>query len=355
MKWNHHVPLICELEPIHGSFLPEVTLNELLSPRRSKYLTRIPNKGYRNLAFYLNTFITNSAQTLVDTGGGSKEFRPYRVVYLNDAFRDPIEHVFRYYLNFGSSTSPHDVTRYELYSRHFGRGAGGIGWLVEESDHTKIVTYHRYAFPLPNRAVGEAGFYLRCNAYRGEPAALYEVSFLLARAIISPTIEKPAMTLLEEGWEVVFPANYARWFLRALMNTCYGVDSALGDLMKATDGATYVLRQHYPWAGSPNIAIGSDNTPPSPTDHYLKAIIGVPASQTQTVEIDTAVQECRIVRTGTYTPTTTTTLGEVGLFCSIYDTTGTERRIMVARGIWDPPVTLEAGVTYTIGIALRTG
>jgi len=116
-----------------------------------------------------------------------------------------------------------------------------------------------------------------------------------------------------------------------------------------------IVRFEVPFAGSPDVVIGSDNSPPSPTDYNLKAPIGSLSDQVHAVEIDTAVQECRIVRTGRITPTTNITLGEVGLFCNVNDTTGTARRIMVARGIWDPPVTLEAGVTYTIGIALRLG
>jgi len=355
MKVNHHKPIICELKPIRGSFLPEVTLNELLSPKRSKYLTRIPNKGYRNLAYYLNTFITNSGQTIIDTGGTSRTLYPIRAVHPGYDNRNPIEKAFRYYLNLGSSTSPHDITRYELYSRHFGKGGGGIGWLVEEASQTKIVTYHRYAFPAPSKAVGEAGLYLRFAGYCYDGTSLLDVSFLLARAIIDPVVEKPALTLHEEGWEIVFPANYAKWFLDVLMNSCFGVDSAVGQLVRAADGGWYVIRQHSPWAGSPDVMIGSDNSPPSPTGHHLKAPIASLSSQTQGVEIDTVLQECRIVRTGTYTPSTVVTLGEVAMYTYLVDTGGAGRKVMIARGTWDPPLTLEPGATYTIGIALRLG
>ena len=355
MKWNHHKPLICELKPINGFFLPNATLSELLSPKRSKYLLRLPNKGYRNIAYYLNAFITNSSQTLIDSGGTSRGFHPTRAVYINAATREPLEHVFRYYINLGSSTSPHDVSRYELYSRHFTKGGGGIGWFVEGATQTKIVTYHRYAFPLPYRAVGEVGFYLRCAAHRYDGSNLMDLSFLLARVILDPVIDKPAMTIHEDGWEIVFPANYTYWFFRVLMNTCYGPDSGLGDLIRVIDGTYYVVRQHNPWAGSPDVMIGRDNSSPSPTDYHLKNPIGSLASQSHAVEIDTTLQECRIVRSGNYTPSTAETLGEVALYINVYDTAGTARKIMIARGVWDPPITLEASVTYTIGIALKFG
>jgi len=355
MKWNHHIPLICELKPIFGYFLPDVTLNELLSKRRSKYLTKMQNKGYRNIAYYFNTFITNSGQTLITTGGSSIDFRPVRTDTSSTSYVSPHESMYRFFINIGSSTSPHDVTRYQLYSPHFGRGAGGWCWLVEEPSQTRVMTYHRYAFPAPSRAVGEAGLYTRLLAYGIDLSYTYERLILLARAIIDPPITKTANELHEEGWEITFPANYTVYWIRAIFN-CGGIgDTGVGEIIRDASGATYVARHYVTFAGSPDVMIGSNNTPPSPTDHHLKAPIASLASQSHAVEIDTVNQECRIVRVGTYTPSTTVTLGEVALYSNLTDTGGASRKVMVARGIWDPPVTLEAGFTYTIGIALRLG
>ena len=356
MKWNHHIPLICELKPISGYFVPETSLSELLSPKE-RFIARIPNKGYRNLAYVLNAFITNATQTIIDTGGASRTFYPRKAIdapntslYLgSNCMMSP------YSLNVGSSTSPHDVTRYELYSRYFSVGAHGIGYVVPESDKTKIVTYHRYAFAPPSKAVGEAGLYMRFASNNYYLAYVYHYHALLARAIIDPVVEKIANVEYEEGWEIVFPANYTKWFVDAVQLSEMTGEGALGPLVMDATGAYRIARYANMWAGSPDVMIGSDNSPPSPTDYHLKAPIASLSSQTHAVEIDTTLQECRIVRTGTYTPAATTVLGEVALYTNIYDDTGTARKIMIARGIWDPPVTLEAGVTYTIGIALRLG
>jgi len=220
-------------------------------------------------------------------------------------------------------------------------------WCVPETDRTIMRTYHKYAFSgLASITVREAGLYL---VFGG-------VTAMIARSIVSPSIERVYFTEYEDGWDVVFPSNWTRWFIRALTETTLYMDSSLvGSLVKDITGATYVLRQSEPWAGSPNVVIGRDNTPPSPTDTYLRDPIGSLSSQTQAVEIDTVLQECRIVRQGTYTPSTTETLGEVALTTNLYDSTGTARTFMVARAIFDPAVTLEPNVTYTIGIVLKMG
>jgi hypothetical protein len=348
-RWNHHLPLLLEVEPIKGLYKPD----EVSLPKPKVFY----NKGYRNLAYYLNTYITNSTQTLINTDGTSKTLYPDRgpLLYTTSIGFGLYCHPFKYlyFLNFGSSTNPHDVTRYELYSRHFTKGAGGLGWLVEESDQTRIRSWHRYAFPAPSKSVGEVGLYI--YGYSSYDGNISFSSFLLARVILDPPVEREYNTIYEEGWEIIFPANYTRWFLRTLMNHSRTVDTGLGDLIKATDGNNYVVRQDNPFAGGTDIMIGRSNADPTPTDYHLADPIGSLSSQSQAVEIDTTLQECRIVRTGTYTPSVNETLGEVGLYCNVTDATGTSRKILIARGIWSPTVTLEANVTYTIGIVLKLG
>jgi hypothetical protein len=333
MKWNHHKPLMLELEPIKGFFIPECSLNELKSPKRREYLFKIPNKGYKNFAYALNASLTNSNQTLIDINGSSQTWTPNRFSLTR--------------LNLGSSSSPHDVTRYELYSRYFTSGPFGMHWLVEETTKTSLITFYRYSFMPPDRAIGEVGLYFA--------DAFTAYTYLVARAIIDPAITKYANTLYEEGWQIDFPSNYTMWFLRLYFEPLQYMGGAFGSLVRAIDGALYAIRQGAIWAGSPDVMIGSDNTPPSPTDYALKSPIASLSSQSQSVEIDTTLQECRVVRTGTYTPSTVVTLGEVALFVNVYDVGGVARKIMVARGVWDTPVTLIANTTYTIGIALRLG
>jgi hypothetical protein len=341
MKWNHHIPLILELEPIRGFYIPECTLNELKSLRRREYLFKIPNKGYRNFAYALHASLSNTNQSLVDISGSSRTFNPDSFVLTR--------------LNLGSSPSPHDITRYELYNRYFGVGPLGVHWLVEETSKTSLTTFHRYSFSPPDRAIGEVGLYFLCHWLDPTYGEYLFYTYLIARTIIDPSITKYANTLYEEGWQIDFPSNYTRWFLRAYFEPMQRFAGDIGSLITDINGALFALRQRSPWAGSPDIMIGSDNTTPSPTDYALKSPIGSLSSQSQSVEIDTSLQECRVVRTGNFTPSTNVTLGEVALFTNVYDASGTARKIMVARGVWDTPVTLTAGTTYTIGIALKLG
>jgi len=102
--------------------------------------------------------------------------------------------------------------------------------------------------------------------------------------------------------------------------------------------------------------IGSDNTAPNPTDYNLKAPIASLASQTQSVEVDTTLQEVRVVRTGTYTPSSNVTLGEIGLFANLSGYVGgtlTSKKTMLVRVALGTPVTLYANTTYTLGIVIK--
>jgi hypothetical protein len=339
MKWNHHVPLILNVKPVRGFYIPECTLNELKSIKRNKYLFKIPNKGYRNLAYWLHGALTNTSQTLIDVGGANRTYNPADFTIMK--------------MNLGGSSNPHDVTRYELYSRWFDVGISGIYWYSEEDYKTSFITYHEYAFGTPDKAISEVGLY--CENVVISSGMLNVYRYLLARAIINPAVTKYAHMLYREGWQIDFPANYTQWFVKVFSCIPWYNSNVLGTLFITTGGLTYPLRSGNPWGGSPDVMIGSDNTPPLPTDYNLYSPIASLSSQAQTVEIDTTLQECRVVRYGTYTPTSNVDLGEVGLFTNLYDVYGNARKVMVARGVWSPKVTLVANTTYTIGIALRLG
>jgi hypothetical protein len=343
MKWDHHKPLLLNLKPIEGFYIPERDV--IKRPKIDDYyeLRMYRNKGYRNLAYWLNSFITNSSQTLVDTGGNSRTIN--KRSYPTSVSIWPYNMPFPYKFNFGASTSPHAVDRYELYSRWFAAGIGGIAWLEEDTSETRFQTYHEYVFPSPDRACGEVGLYIQ----------IHDWHFLLCRAIISPIIQKNAMQTYKEGWRITFPSNYTRWFLKAFYSHAEVGTGDWGRLIKDYTGADFIVRETGAFAGSPDVMIGRDNTAPSPTDYHLNNPIGSLGSQSQSVEIDTTLQECRIVRIGTYTPSVNETLGEVALYTNVYDQAGTSHKIMIARGVWDPPLTLVAGTPYTIGIVLRLG
>jgi hypothetical protein len=179
---------------------------------------------------------------------------------------------------------------------------------------------------------------------------------LLARVILDPPINKEANTMFTEGWRITFPSNYTRWFLRCFYLGSPNQSGDHGRFVRAIDGSNYIIRELASiYAGSTDVMIGRDNTSPTPLDYALKDPIGSLSSQSQSVEIDTTLQECRIVRIGTYTPSVNETLGEVGLFANFTDVSGTARKVMIARGVWDTPLTLVAGTPYTIGIVLRLG
>ncbi|MBS7613610.1 hypothetical protein KEJ48_05140 [Candidatus Bathyarchaeota archaeon] len=345
---DHHIPLYIPVEPIKGYYLPEFTKNPNIEDLDNRYDFKIRNKGYRNFAYLLNSYIVRSPQPIIEVNGGT----------WNQSGNDdsgplyscpPKFPIYPTAINYGSYTSPHDVSRYELYGRYWSQGASGLLWIEELDTETRWQTKHRWAFSGVNRTVGEVGLYFR---YPVNDGAFWN---LIARAIIDPAQEKFADTVYDEGWRITFPSNYTRWFLRAKIHLTVNGPYDLGLPAIASDGNTYIIRFVNCFAGNPDVRIGRSNLAPSPTHYNLQDPIGALSSQSQSVEIDTTLQECRIVRIGTYTPSVNETLGEIGLFTRVYDVGGTSREIMVARGTWVPTVTLVANTTYTIGIVLRFG
>jgi len=76
--WDHHKPLLLELEPINGFYIPEMPLPNKSS---SKIEWKIPNKGYKNFAYWLNSILTNTGQTIVNIGGTSRTITQFRTDY----------------------------------------------------------------------------------------------------------------------------------------------------------------------------------------------------------------------------------------------------------------------------------
>jgi hypothetical protein len=343
MKWNHHKPLLLNLKPIEGFYIPEMDV--IKRPKIDDHydLKIFKNKGYRNLAYLLNMMITGTSQSLIDQGGTSRTVTTGKEISASLPARH-FEGLWA--LNYGSSTNPHDVSRYELYSRHWAKGPSGLAWIEELDTETRLQTYHVYAFAPPSKSCGEVGLYY----------IFTDFWFLLARVVLDPPVNKDANTMFTEGWRITFPSNYTRWFLRCFYLGGGNLSPDHGRIVRAIDGSYYIIKEQAPmYAGSTDVMIGRNNTAPTPLDYALIDPIGSLSSQSQSVEIDTTLQECRIVRTGTYTPSVNETLGEVGLFANFTDVSGTNRKVLIARGVWDTPLTLIAGTPYTIGIVLRLG
>ncbi|MEM3454680.1 MAG: hypothetical protein QXS21_05905 [Thermoproteota archaeon] len=332
------------VRPINGWFVKDADINK----RRRKIdvigKEYFKNKGYKNFGYFLNIGITNTSQTLQDTGGTNRTMDGN---YNTGVIIGAMPYNSFMGLNLGSSSDPHDVSRYELISRHFNTPMNGIAWVDEDNGKLVLQTFSTYVIPDSSRTVGEVGLYL---------TSAYMPCFLIARSIPSSPFTRNYNTWYRDGWKITFPSNYTKYYLTvALTKNTWNLGEQWGSLVKDVNGNYYVIRQHSPFSGSPDVMIGSDNTPPNFEDYALKSPIGSLSSQSQSVEVDTVNQEVRVVRTGTYTPSSSVYLGEVGLFTNLYDTSGTARKVMIVRGVWDTPILLSSGTTYTIGIVLVLG
>lgn len=185
-------------------------------------------------------------------------------------------------------------------------------------------------------------------------------TYLFARSLLSTAISFTGGEERFDGYFFIMSAEFTRWFARAIASalSC----SVYGNLPQRkvtfTDNSNGVLTTcTNPFTGTLDLIIGSDATAPSPTDIDLKAPITSLSSQAQSVEVDTANQETRVVRTGTYTPTASATLNEIGLFAKLnaYNgswTTVSQKVAMLLRAVYPSAITLSPGVTYTMGIAI---
>jgi len=253
------------------------------------------------------------------------------------------------FLQFGTGTTSPTVTDNNLGTTDIMLPTQYID-TVESSTSTQLVVAARWS-PDADKSYAEAGLKWISDIN-------YNYAHLLARTVFPSYLTRSAYTEYFDGYAISFPANYTVWFIRALQMALSGIDirQTRGRPATATDGSRFSIRTPRAFAGTPDVVIGSDNTPPSPTDYNLKSPIASLASQAQSVEVDTTLQEVRVVRTGTYTPSTSVTLGEIGLFCNLNGYaagSAVTRKTMLVRVALSTPVTLSAGTTYTLGIVIR--
>ena len=308
----------------------------------------IKNKFTRNFAYVIDGLIRKASVTVYDEGGTGRTMATSdgSLAWATSAANEMQVPVF---VQYGIGYTTPTITDNNLASPDLHIPTNYID-VVEEADSTTIVCAGRWS-PDASKEYREVGLKLFTDI-----AANYVT--LLARTVFPSALPRSAFTIYFEGYAVKFPSNFTRWFVRALAFCASGLRkrNARGVPCIAQDGSPFSLQVPQAFAGAPDVMIGSNNAPPSPTDYNLKAPIASLANQAQTVEIDTALQEARIVRYGTYTPSTNVTLGEIGLFANLNGFVAGSlagRKTLLVRVALDTPVTLVPGTTYTLGIVIR--
>jgi hypothetical protein len=337
---------------------PRVYIDE----RRKLILADVPLRGYfvldeglivknkfnRNMGYILDGLIRLADVTVYDEGGNSRTASTSTggLLYSTNTSYTIGQPAF---LQFGTGSTSPTVTDNNLATADINTPTHYID-TVESSTSTQLVVAARWA-PDASKNYAEAGLKWISNSY-------YNYATLLARTVFPSYLTRSAYTEYFDGYAISFPASYTVWFIRAFQMALSGHDQrqTRGRLAIATDGSSFSMRAPRAFAGTPDVMIGSDNSSPSPTDYNLKSPIASLSSQSQSVEVDTTAQEVRVVRTGTYTPTTNVTLGEIGLFCLLNAYVAgslTTKKTMLVRVVLDTPVTLSANTTYTLGIVIR--
>ena len=329
--------------------LAEVSIEGFLIPEGHP---PIRNKFTRNMGYILDGLIRVALVSVYDEGGTSRNvstnlghlMRYYYGTTINDVYIG-----IPMFLQYGNGYTTPSVVDNNLATPDLHVPTRYVD-VVEAEDSTTAIYAGRWT-PDADKEYREVGLKHIVDTVAG-------YATLLARTVCPTPLVRSAYTTYFEGYALTFPSSFTRWFARALASTVCGhaVRHARGVTCVAQDGSTFVLRTPGAFYGSPDVMIGSNNAPPSPTDHNLKAPIASLANQTQSVEVDTTLQEVRIVRIGSYSPTTSVQFGEIGLFANLYGFragSGAGYKTLLVRATLDPPITLNPGTTYTLGIIIK--
>jgi len=342
--------------------LPAPEPRVIVDERRKLILADVPLRGYfvldegivvrnkfnRNMGYIIDGLIRLADASVYDESGTSRTAKTSTggLLYSNSNYYYMGQPAF---LQFGTGSTSPTVTDNNLGTADINLPTHYID-TVESSSSTQLVVAARWS-PDANKNYAEAGLKWISDNYSN-------YAHLLARTVFPSYLTRNAYTEYFDGYVLSFPANYTVWFIRALQMALSGHDirQTRGRLAIATDGSSFSMKAPRAFAGTPDVAIGSDNSSPSPTDYNLKSPIASLSSQSQSVEVDTTANEVRVVRTGTYTPSSNVTLGEIGLFANLnayVAGSATTKKTMLVRVALSTPTTLNAGTTYTLGIVIR--
>jgi len=308
----------------------------------------VKNKFNRNMGYVIDGLLGLTDATVFDESGGSRVTKTSTGGLLC-SFASAYGMGIPIFPQFGTGQATPTVTDVNLALEDIILPTNYID-TVELTDRTQLLVAGVWC-PDINREYYEAGIKLLVNSN-------FNYVCLLARATFTSALSRVAFTQYFDGYVLEFPSQFTRWFVRSLCSCVSGNDvrNTRCRIAKDIRGNLFVIRSPRAFAGSPDVMIGSDNTPPSPDDYNLKSPITSLGSQSQVVEVDTTNQEVRIVRAGSITPTSDITLGEIGLFCNLAGFSGGSSvtpKTMIARVALPSPITLYANITYSLGIVLK--
>jgi len=179
-------------------------------------------------------------------------------------------------------------------------------------------------------------------------------TFLLNRAVLGSSISIAEDEMRTDAYQWEFLSGFTKYFASALFASICG-DHASRSLITAIDsaGAKFKIRSPYTFKCESTLKIGTDTTSPSLDDYNLINPTHELLDQYQYVREDSDFNRTQILRIGVWTPATDEQVGEIGFFTKVYDEEGGEHEILIARGTFDTPISLQANKTYVFGFVLE--
>jgi len=310
---------------------------------------RVKNILTRNFARALYGILNDSKVTIynIENSGHEIDFTaglfayPYVIGYYGA----------EYGLFFGAGNQNETITVYKLNTPKFHVLANYID-TIEDVSFTSILIGTRYV-PPSTLTITELGLLLIAGYYSYN-------AYLMTYKALTEGLDRTYGEEYRDGYEIRFPAEYTKWFIRALAFSMFSYNRRYfyGWGVRDINGNWILLKTDKTFGKISKMVLGSGTKTPSPDDYYLESPIAEITDLSLQIIEDTQNNVCRLKINGTITPDTSIELSEIGITATvsaILPVSGSTNEILIIRKVLDSPMTLSPNITYTITIELLLG
>jgi hypothetical protein len=291
--------------------------------------------------------VTQQDNTTATTGGANYVHAPNSVSTNKVALL--------WLIMYGSSLTSPTISDYKLNSPLFNTNVVGA-YEVESNSGAGIVLYNQFMVA-SQQTIYEMGLFFG-NNLNNAPAEAILVSHLL----FSNGLTIPNNIWIQHGYQLFFPVPFTIWIVRSIFSNAFkiwegnytsgGIPNGNAFTLITDINNNTFLPQYNGQINSWSLAIGTGTTPATPQDYALGSPLASLLSQTMNINIDKTNNAGYLTFSGTYSPSSNVTVGEIGLYGIIKDQSGNSHTVLLIHYVFSTPVSLTAGTQYTFSITI---
>ena len=312
----------------------------------------IENKLTANWLNVLASLLTNKSYTVTQqdntTVGTNNDYYLHDPNSANSGMMSLI-----WLILYGSSPNSPTISDYNLTSPLFETNVVGV-YEVESSSGAGIVFYNQFMLQ-SSQTIYEMGLFFGNNLSSNE-------AILISHLVFSNGLTIPNNTWIQHGYQLFFPLPFTIWLVRDIFSNAFKVwegnytsgklpNSHPFVLLTDITGATFLPGQTGQIQGV-SLEIGTGTTPATPQDYQLGSPLGSLSGITINININTTTNAGYLTISGTYVPSSNVTVGEIGLYGTIYDTSNTLHTVLFLHYVFSTPISLTSGTSYTFTISI---